>query len=141
LDLKEDAIQKKQDTTLQSASPLIMVGALSLSVVLSIVLVMIEVGPSAASGIQQRAQMRQLLREQYFGADEVDSGLERYQVLLREAQRAHARGDRKTECRNYRKVLELLRSEGIFEVRGVSGSRSRDKTLEEALSVLLSGAS
>ena len=85
--------------------------------------------------------MRRLLKEQYFGADNVENGLQPYEVLLREAQRAHTRGDYKTECRNYRKVLDMLHAEGIFELKGVTGTRSRDKALEEALSVLLSGTS
>jgi hypothetical protein len=141
LRLSEDAGKKKQESALRSNDPLVMVGALSISLVASFALVMMQVGPSAASGAQQKAEMRQLLKEQYFGAGDLENGLEPYQLLLREAQRAHSRGDRKTECRNYRKVVDLLHAEGVSEMKGVTGSRSRDKALEDALSVLLSGAS
>ena len=55
------------------------------SIVLWIVLVLINVGPSSALAAQQKARIRRLLKEQYFGADNVENGLQPYEVLLREA--------------------------------------------------------
>ncbi|MCX7428253.1 MAG: hypothetical protein NTW96_21820, partial [Planctomycetia bacterium] len=56
---------------------------------------------------------------------------------LREAQRAASRGDRAGERRLYRQVLDLLRAERDRFDKGLTGSRDRDKKLEELISVML----
>jgi hypothetical protein len=65
--------------------------------------------------------------------------LEPYQILLRDAQQAYSRGDHRAQRDCYGKVLDLLRAERGSEEKGLTGSRSKDKELEEALLVLLSG--
>jgi len=90
--------------------------------------------------VQQKKHARQTIEDTYFGSGNLDNkDLAPYQALLREAQRAHARGDVKTEREHYRKVLDMLREERGTHEKGLTGSRSRDKDLEEAISVLLSG--
>ena len=84
--------------------------------------------------------MRQKIEDHYFGSGTLEAKrLEPYQLLLREAQQAQSRGDDKTERKRYHKVLDMLRAERGAEERGLTGSRSKDKELEEAISVLLGG--
>jgi len=52
---------------------------------------------------------------------------------------AHSRGDFKAEHNCYRKVLLMLHAERDVYERGLTGSPTRDKELEEAIAVLLSG--
>lgn len=140
LHLEEGATKEKQEAKTTSVNPLVMFGALSMSVVLSIMLVLIDWEPQPATRAGQKAVMRQRIEDEYFGAGSLSSkNLESYQMLLREAQLAHTRGDYKIERQQYRKVLDMLRAERGSEDRGLTGSRSKDKRLEEAISVLLSG--
>jgi hypothetical protein len=140
LQLDEGKRQPKQQSETRSVNPLVLFGALGISVVLSIVLALTDVGSPLVSDDAVKAQARQTIEDQYFGSGTLDSRqLEPYQVLLREAQRAYSRRDYKTQRENYRKVLDMLRAERGTEEKGLTGSRTKDKTLEEAISVLLSG--
>ena len=140
LHLDERTAKEKAAATSKSVSPLVLVGALSIGIVLSVVLVAMDLESPSGAGTKQKAQMRQLIRDEYFNPPDVKNGTpEPYQILLREAQRAYHRGDYKTERRQYRKVLNMLHVEHNPEENSVSGNRTRDKTLEEALTVLLSG--
>ena len=98
------------------------------------VLVLLDVGPSSAASSQRKDAMRQTIERRLFRLRTASESkdLEPYQVLLREAQRAYTRGDRKTERDDYRKVLDMLRAErGSYE-KGLTGSRTSDKELEDA---------
>ena len=118
-----------------------MLGVLSMSIVLSVVLVLLDVVSPTATGSQYQDAMRRKIEAKYFGSEGMENRApEPYQVLLRDAQRAYTRGDRKTERADYRKVLEMLRAERESYEKGLTGSRSRDKDLENAISVLLSGS-
>ena len=140
LHLDEGQIKEKAATKSSSVNPLVMLGALSMSVVLSVVLVAIDMETPAAADSHGKAHMRKVIENDYFGAGDFESkDLEPYQVLLREAQRAYTRGDYKNERKHYRKVLDMLRAERGPLEKGLTGSRSRDKKLEKAISVLLSG--
>jgi hypothetical protein len=119
--------------------------------VLSIALVMIDTGPSSSTISKERQAALRVIEEEYFGKAE-QGPLAPYQVQLRAAWQARCRGDHKAERRCYGKVLELLRGEPLggasslskqlvgFE-RGVSGSRGRDRRLEECIITLLNGSS
>ncbi len=139
LHLDEDQPRRKQRDKSSSINPLVLIGALILSALLSIVLMAIDLeGPTAQQG-GQKARMRYLIEKDYFGAGNIDDReLDPYQLLLREAQRAYSRGDHETERENYRRVLNMLRAERAADQRGLTGGRRRDKQLEEAISVLLS---
>ena len=142
LQMEESLVKDKSETGTRTLNPLVILGGLGMSVVLSAVLVLTGMDSSGDSGLAQKTQMRQLIEEQYFGPGDADGrGLEPYQFLLREAQRAYARGDHKAEREQYRKVLDLLRAERDIQEKGLAGSRSRDKALEEAIAVLLGGTS
>ncbi|HZZ73390.1 MAG TPA: hypothetical protein VFE24_14140 [Pirellulales bacterium] len=60
-----------------------------------------------------------------------------YQDLLRDSERAHARGDRKAEMNDYRHVLDLLHEEGRNQYKGLTGVPSKDRELERLLGTLL----
>jgi uncharacterized protein YbaR (Trm112 family) len=135
----EESGNEKQEAKSKAVNPLVMFIALGVSIVLSAVLVLAPTGPSNAARAKQRAAMRQKIEDQYFGSDSIENkDVEPYQVLLRDAQRAYTRGDYRAAQRNYRRVLEMLREERGNLERGLTGSRTRDKELEEALSVLVS---
>jgi len=73
---------------------------------------------------------------QFYGNDLAP--LKPFQVLLREAQQAHSRGDRSLERQRYRQVLGLLRSERRSKYETITGVPSEDEQLANYLSVLLS---
>jgi len=126
-----------KESGLRRSNPLVLFGVLCLSAVVSLVLVLLpgETSPSANTREKQRA--REMIEKEYFA--EMDQLPHySYQFLLREAQRAHLRGEYKRERELYRRVLGLLRAERTPE-KGVTGSPGRDRELEQYLTVLLSG--
>ena len=140
LRLEEGGASGNPETKSHSVNPLFMLGVLSMSIVLSVLLVLLDVESPTVSGSQRQDSMRRKIEAHYFGAESIENGnLQAYQVLLRDAQRAYTRGDRKREREDYRRVLEMLRAERSVYEKGLTGSRSRDKELENAISVLLSG--
>jgi hypothetical protein len=138
LHLEEGKSKETPEAKSRSVNPLVLLGVLSMSVVLSIVLVLVDWEPPSDSASPQKVQMRQMIEEEYFGAGTIDAkGLEPYQLLLRESQRASTRGDYKTEREQYRQVLDMLRTERGIHEKGLTGSRSRDEKLKNAISILL----
>jgi hypothetical protein len=127
----------------KTVNPLVMFAALSLSVVFSIILVMVDFNPPNRSTVRAQDAARAQIKRNYFGDQDLYTNLQTakplkpYQILLREAQQAHTRGDAKTERACYRKVLDMLRAERETFARGVTGSRENDKQLEEHISTLL----
>lgn len=125
----------------KTVSPLILLMVLSLSVALSMALVLVDFGAPSASGARRRNEARQRIEANYFPLATEHGKVtapERYQRLLAEAARAYTRGDRPLERRMYSRVLDLLRSEHDRFQRGVTGSRERDKQLEELITIVLS---
>jgi len=114
---------------------------LSVSVVLSMLTVLVDFNAPDASRLQRKADARRRIEANYFPLV-AEHGLvkkpERYQRLLAEASRAFSRGDRPTERRMYSRVLDMLRAERDTFQRGLTGSRERDKELENLITVLLS---
>jgi hypothetical protein len=104
------------------------------STVLSVFLLLSE-SPGKKSAASQQAEVRQQIAS-FYGVD--GSTLKPFQVLLREAQQAHSRGDRAMERQKYRQVLALLRSEKRSKYENVTGTPSDDEKLAEWLSILLS---
>jgi DNA-directed RNA polymerase subunit RPC12/RpoP len=140
LHLEETASRQTAKARPSSMSPLLLGGILTLSVALSIMLAAIGPPAPTASLVEQQAEKRLFIEHNYFGGGNLDNRpLEPYQLLLREAQRAFSRGDRKTQRDCYRRVLEMLRAERGEGRPGLTGSPSRDKDLEQAIAVLLGG--
>jgi len=103
------------------------------STVISVFLLLGDV--SGQKSLESRhAEARQQVAA-YYGTDA--TALAPYQVLLREAQQAHSRGDRATERQRYRQVLGLLRAERRSKYESVTGSPERDEQLAQNLSILL----
>ena len=120
-----------------AGNPLVRLGLLSWIVVASIAVLLVDFQPRDTTKDRRRGDARVVIEENFFAGVNTTS-LEPYQKYLREAQRAFARGDRKTERQMYRNVLNMLRVErGTFE-KGLTGSPSLDKELEEQISILLS---
>jgi len=120
-----------------SVHPLLLAVVVCLSVVTSITLVLYDTGRSSTDS-QRKAEARRVIEEQYFGSLDPDAPLEPYQILLREAHLAHVRGDYVAERQYYRRVLDMLRAERPPGARGLTGSRTRDRELEEQIIILLS---
>ena len=138
LHLQESEQKKQPEHKSTSINPLVLAGALSLSVVLSISLVLVGSNSSRSSNVRKQTRARQVIEEQFFGEIGSPEPLEEYQVLLREAQRGHSRKDYKAERRLYRKVLQMLRAERGEHEGGVTGSAKRDEELKNQISILLS---
>jgi hypothetical protein len=117
----------------EATNPLVMVGVLCLSLVMSTALVLIDF-ESASPGAGRQAQARKRLAEFY---QQTKGPLEPYQQYLRDAQRAHSRGDSATERQMYRKVLQLLRAEGRSRYSSVTRTPSQDRELEQLLAILM----
>ena len=151
LQLQEGEKKRKQQARERTVSPAVLLGVLSLSVVLSMMMVLSGTGPE--DDADAKAEKRVLIQEKHFAAAGVGGDLEHapplkpYQRLLREAQLAHERNNFRSERRKYREVLDLLRQErGTIEgapgtigrrFEGVTGSAEDDKELEGWIRTLL----
>ena len=135
LHLNEGRKPESKQARSKTIHPLVLLGVLLMSVALSVLLVVMDT-ESHSTSTDAKAAARIRIQDNYF-AGYGNQPIEPYQQYLREAQRAHSRGDFKTERRLYRKVLDLLWAErGTFE-KGLTGSRGRDDELERLISVLL----
>jgi hypothetical protein len=145
LQLQEGEGKAKAEVKSRSVHPLVVLGALGLSLALSVGLVLMDAESSPNRSKKQEEALK-VIDAKYFGSAE--RGLAPYQVYLREAQQARSRGDRKAERQYYRKVLDLLRveprdggaspsqrSDGLEP--GLTGSRENDRQLERQISILL----
>ena len=103
------------------------------STVLSVFL-LLYTPPEQQSAASLRAAARRELA-QYYGSDAAQ--LRPFQILLREAQQAHSRGDRALERQRYRDVLRLLRAEGRSQFEGLTGTKGSDEQLSKLLAILL----
>jgi hypothetical protein len=117
----------------EATNPLVMVGVLCLSFVMSTALLLVDFEPTQ-SGAGRQAQARRRLAEFY----QTSQGpLAPYQQYLRDAQRAHSRGDDATERQMYRKVLQLLRAEGRSRFTTLTGTLRGDEDLEAQIAILM----
>jgi hypothetical protein len=119
----------------RGANPLVLLGLLCLSVVMTVVILFSDLQPNDRSSDTDKADARWQISENYF-ADLGNQALKPYQVYLRNAQQAHVRGNIKTERAMYHKVLGLLRAERLPS-ESLTGTLQRDKELENYLITLL----
>lgn len=122
-----------------SLSPFVLLVTLVVGVGMAIVLVLVDVAPEDTSAQSAKQRAREIIDAEYF-VSVADKPLERYQIYLSEAQIAHSRRDFRAEREYYRRVLDMLRAERTQD-RGLTGSRTRDRRLEEQISILLSNPS
>lgn len=116
----------------EATNPLVMVGVLCLSFVMSTALLLYDFETPRSNSLQ--VQARKKLPEFY---RQTTGPLAPYQQYLRDAERAHSRGDEKTEHQMYRKVLQLLRSEGRGRYATLTGGSGTDRDLKKALADLM----
>ncbi len=136
-----DAPTKKvvrEKTSSEGSFPLAYV-ALAGSVLLSLVLLLVPSDPGVSTE-SERARARQEITEFYGDPNEEPT---RWQKQLREARLAHSSGDDQAERRAYLEVLEMLNAEeynrpGAPSHIALTGDRTRDETLRELISILLS---
>jgi len=118
----------------QQRNPALIYLAVGMSFFMSLAMIAFDFD-STASATTGRNSARQELRS--FEGKEGEP-LKDYQRLIREAQRANSRGDRKEERRAYREVFERLNSEDVLKsINGLTGSKSQDERLKELVSQLL----
>ena len=117
--------------------PLLLVILLCTSVVVSLALLFVDFEGVESSGGPAKIRARWVIEQEYFSDLDDPTPRSEYQLLLREAQRAYARGDLRRERELYRQVLSLLRQERP-KGESLTGSPQRDRRLEELLLILLS---
>ncbi|MFN0054724.1 MAG: hypothetical protein ACKV0T_21340 [Planctomycetales bacterium] len=146
LTLKEGLVREGREASAAQSNPALLAVALVVSVGLTLAMLLMEgggYGDSAAEKVQARREIRL-----YYGAATVEP--KPYQVHLRQAGQARARGDRETERSEYRLVLRQLRSEAkdkLYRYTGLTGrldytaadrdSVPSDRRLEELIAILL----
>lgn len=123
---------KARGTADAKGNPALVYVALGFSVLASILLIVWE--PTTASVTGKQAARTAILRE-FVG--EEGKPLKPYQKLLREAQLAHARGDRQKERAAFQSVLKLLNSEDCNPHTGVTGHVEDDERLRKMIAALM----
>jgi hypothetical protein len=119
----------------RKSRPMLLVAAVGLSMVFSVFFGMYDFAPQE-SGTSTQSIARRKIRQLYQRSDEA-APLQPFQLLLRDAERAHTRGDDAVAAAKYRQVLNLLRTEG--KVKSITDTSETDLELEQALSTLLRG--
>ncbi len=144
LQLQEGEKKKKQQARERTVSPAVLLGALSMSVVLSMMMVLSDAGPEDNANVKAKRDARTNIQMKHFAEPGALAPSKPYQRLLREAQLAHERKNFRSERQKYREVLDLLRQErGATEstigrrFEGVTGSVADDKELEGWIRTLL----
>jgi hypothetical protein len=121
----------------KGSNPWVLVGVVGLSLLTSILLVAVDLSPSSSPRSRVKQAARQVIESEYFSNLDSPEPREPYQILLRDAERAHGRGDARKERELYNKVLDLLRAERS-PFASLTGTRARDQRLEEQVIILLS---
>lgn len=133
-ELKLQEGQARRTSEGDATNPLVMVGVLCLSFVMSMALILVDF-ESPSSSAARKAQARGQLVPFY---EKSQGAPAPYQQHLRDALRAHSRGDLDTERQLYRRVMQLLRSENRSRFASLTSTPSQDRELEELLAILLS---
>ncbi|MCY2965098.1 MAG: FHA domain-containing protein [Planctomycetota bacterium] len=146
LALIESAAAEAAKNAKRETNPLILIGAMVVSLSMTLVMLFMDDAPNA-NQTHDKAAARQELRE-YYGA-EGDTSFAPYQLGLRRARQAFTRRDSAGEQAELRKVLNMLRSESKDKMQrftGVTGrvdydyddiSKRSDRRLEELIAALL----
>lgn len=131
---REDLAEEKE------SNPAVLVSVLAVSFMLSLLLLFadFEGGESVNMGADEA---RDRIAQEYFHNESPQALLADYQLYLRRAQRAHARGDLNEERQWYRRVLNLLHAETAKSYHTVTGTRDRDERLRDLLSRILQDTS
>ena len=132
--LNEADEKERAEAKRESSNPWLLIGALSISIVSSIAMLLIDAQPSRPNqDLKQEA--RETIVKEFLG-----NGTARpapYQDQLRRALQAHDRADLDTERKYYREVSEMLHADNLSPLRGLTGDMYHDDQLKELLSILL----
>ncbi len=118
----------------KEASPALLYAVLALSLAMSLALLLLDAAPHASTTVSKNQARRDIVR---FYGKETDE-LKPSQSSLRAARLAHSRGDRQTERREYRKVLDELSAEDSNQHVGVTGHFRSDHELKQLIGLILS---
>ena len=117
LALQETEVTKKKKNTNQKTNPNILYLILAISFFSSLMMVLIDDSGSGAGSVSQTKSRKAI--KQYYDL-ESDNKVP-FQRELREAELAHARGDRSQEKRHFRRVLYMLNAEDVNKLTGLTG--------------------
>jgi hypothetical protein len=138
LRLKEAGQVETKEAGSKGVNPLLLFGALAFSLVATVILVFLPTESDVPGRATEKQAARREIEENYISGMDKEASLAPYQIHLREALQARSRRDFTEERRRYRRVLDMLRAErGKFD-RGLTGSPTRDETLEKLITTLLS---
>jgi hypothetical protein len=128
LQLAEGETRKTVEASKKQSNPFIIYAVLAISMCASLLMVVVDFEPAAATQ-EQRDQARQLI-VRFYGINKDD--LQPHQALLREARLARSRGDFATERRTYGLVLKQLNAEDIAQsFSGLTGDRGDPEILPD----------
>jgi len=146
LQLNEGHVREGREPQQQKSSPLLVLVAVGVSVVMTVLMLLLET-EAAGDNTAQKNKARVEISE-YYGKENEE--IKPYQIYLRQARQSRGRGDFDGERAEYRKVLNLLRSEArekLNKYTGITGrleyvdgdeNRRSDRRLEELIAILLS---
>ena len=119
-----------------SSNSMVLYIAIGASFFMSIAMLFMDFEPSRGHSKSDLRSARAEIRQEFYGGENDD--LQPYQLHLRAAQRAYSAGDSSEEMRNYRKVLDLLNSEGnSSSIHGLTGDKRQDDDLRRLIGILL----
>jgi hypothetical protein len=128
LQLVEGETRKTVEASKKQSNPIIIYAVLAFSMCASLLMVVVDFEPPAATQ-EQRDKARQLI-VRFYGINK--GNLEPYQALLREARLARSRGDFATERRNFAQVLTKLNAEDTAQsFSGLTGDRGDPEKLPD----------
>lgn len=122
LKLQEGSTRDLADREPKKANPLLLVGAMLFSMLMSVAMLFLDFGGSDGATAAKAEARRQIVM--YYGDER--GNLKPYQLLLREARQARSRGDGRGEREAYRRVLDLLDSEAKSHRVGLTGNPAGD---------------
>lgn len=140
LALSDSDLHREEVAEEKESNPAVLVSVLAVSFMLSLLLLFADFeGAESANMGAKEARVR--IAQEYFQSESPQAPLAEYQIYLRRAQRAYARGDLDEERLWYRRVLNLLHAEKAKSYYTVTGTRDRDERLRELLSRILQDSS
>jgi len=138
LRLREPGDAPGKEVAARGMNPLVLFGLMSLSFVASLGLLFMPTDSGSSGRGREKQLAREVIESDYFAELTDELPHYPYQMLLREAQRAHSRRDWKQERALYRRALDMLRAQPARPGKNLTGSAERDRILEEKLTILLS---
>ena len=136
LALSDSELHREDEADEKESNPALLVSVLAVSFMLSILLLFADFEASESANMGAK-DARTRIAQEYFHNESPEAPLAEYQIYLRRAQRAYARGDLEEEQLWYRRVLNLLHAEPAKSYHTVTGTRDRDERLRDLLSRIL----